>query len=52
VANRYFGSKEQVFDEVVERTMTQGDLIADRIIARPDSGRTGRRGRVDTSHAT
>jgi len=39
MVNRYFGSKEQLFAEVVEDTMTQGSLIAGGIMDRPDPGR-------------
>jgi len=35
LVNRYFGSKEQLFAEVVEETMTQGSLIADGIMDAP-----------------
>lgn len=37
--NRYFGSKEQLFAEVVENTMTQGSLIAGGIMDAPNPGR-------------
>jgi AcrR family transcriptional regulator len=36
MVNRYFGSKEHLFAEVVEQTMTQGSLIAGGIMDRPD----------------
>ncbi|NYF21793.1 AcrR family transcriptional regulator [Xanthomonas sp. JAI131] len=39
MVNRYFGSKEQLFAEVVEATMTQGSLIAGGIMDRPNPGR-------------
>lgn len=39
MVNRYFGSKEQLFAEVVEATMTQGSLIAGGIMDRPDPGK-------------
>lgn len=39
MVNRYFGSKEQLFAEVVEQTMTQGSLIAGGIMDRPNPGR-------------
>jgi AcrR family transcriptional regulator len=38
MVNRYFGSKEQLFAEVVEATMTQGSLIAGGVMDRPDPG--------------
>lgn len=38
MVNRYFGSKEQLFAEVVEQTMTRGSLIAGGIMDRPDPG--------------
>jgi AcrR family transcriptional regulator len=40
MVNRYFGSKEQLFAEVVEATMTQGSLIAGGVMDRPDPGQT------------
>ncbi len=39
MVNRYFGSKEQLFAEVVEQTMTQGSLIAGGIMDSPNPGR-------------
>lgn len=39
MVNRYFGSKQQLFAEVVEQTMTHGSLIAGGIMDRPDPGR-------------
>ena len=39
MVNRYFGSKEQLFAEVVELTMTQGSLIAGGIMDHPLPGR-------------
>jgi AcrR family transcriptional regulator len=39
MVNRYFGSKEHLFAEVVEQTMTQGSLIAGGIMDRPDPGK-------------
>lgn len=39
MVNRYFGSKEQLFAEVVEQTMTQGSLIADGIMDLPNPGK-------------
>lgn len=39
MVNRYFGSKEQLFAEVVEQTMTQGSLIAGGIMDHPDPAR-------------
>lgn len=39
MVNRYFGSKQQLFAEVVEQTMTQGSLIAGGIMDRPKPGR-------------
>lgn len=39
LVNRYFGSKEQLFAEVVEQTMTQGSLIAGGIMDAPHPGR-------------
>jgi AcrR family transcriptional regulator len=39
MVNRYFGSKQQLFAEVVEQTMTQGSLIAGGIMERPNPGR-------------
>ncbi len=38
MVNRYFGSKQQLFAEVVEQTMTQGSLIAGGIMDRPNPG--------------
>ncbi len=39
MVNRYFGSKEQLFAEVMEQTMTQGSVIAGGIMDRPNPGR-------------
>lgn len=39
MVNRYFGSKAQLFAEVVEQTQTQGSLIAGGIMDRPNPGR-------------
>ena len=39
LVNRYFGSKEQLFAEVVEQTMTTGSAIAGGIMDAPDPGR-------------
>lgn len=39
MVNRYFGSKEQLFAEVVEQTMTQGSLIAGGIMDQPNPGK-------------
>lgn len=39
MVNRYFGSKEQLFAEVIEATMTQGSLIAGGVMDRPDPGK-------------
>lgn len=39
MVNRYFGSKERLFAEVIEQTMTQGSLIAGGIFDQPSSGR-------------
>lgn len=38
MVNRYFGSKEGLFAEVVEQTMTQGSLIAGGIMDQPNPG--------------
>ncbi|RAP57320.1 TetR/AcrR family transcriptional regulator [Oleiagrimonas sp. MCCC 1A03011] len=38
MVNRYFGSKEHLFAEVVEQTMTQGSLIAGGIMDHPRPG--------------
>lgn len=38
MVNRYFGSKERLFAEVIEQTMTQGSLIAGGIFDQPSSG--------------
>lgn len=38
MVNRYFGSKEHLFAEVVEQTMTQGSLIAGGIMDHPHPG--------------
>ena len=39
MVNRYFGSKEQLFADVVEDTMTQGSLIAGGIMDQPEPGK-------------
>jgi AcrR family transcriptional regulator len=39
LVNRYFGSKEQLFAEVVEQTMTTHSLIAGGIMDAPEPGR-------------
>jgi AcrR family transcriptional regulator len=39
LVNRYFGSKEQLFAEVVEQTMTTNSLIAGGIMDAPNPGR-------------
>ncbi|WP_158884097.1 TetR/AcrR family transcriptional regulator [Rhodanobacter sp. L36] len=39
LVNRYFGSKEQLFTEVVEQTMTSNSLIAGGIMDAPNPGR-------------
>lgn len=39
LVNRYFGSKEQLFAEVVEQTMTTNSLIAGGVMDAPDPGR-------------
>lgn len=39
LVNRYFGSKEELFAEVVEQTMTSGSVIAGGILERPNPGR-------------
>ena len=38
MVNRYFGSKQRLFAEVIEQTMTQGSLIAGGIFDQPGSG--------------
>lgn len=38
LVNRYFGSKQQLFAEVTEQTMTQGSLIASGIMDAPNPG--------------
>jgi AcrR family transcriptional regulator len=39
LVNRYFGSKEQLFAEVVEQTMTSGSIIAGGIMDAPEPGK-------------
>lgn len=39
LVNRYFGSKERLFAEVVEQTMTSGSVIAGGIMDTPDPAR-------------
>ena len=39
LVNRYFGSKEQLFAEVVEQTMTSNSVIASGIMDAPDPAR-------------
>src|SRR5262245_4755989 len=39
LVNRYFGSKEQLFAEVVEQTVTKGSIIGGGIMDMPDPGR-------------
>ncbi|KAG1256591.1 hypothetical protein G6F68_009709 [Rhizopus microsporus] len=48
---RYFGSKEQLFAEVVEDTMTQGSLIAGGIMDQPEPGKALARALVKMTRA-
>lgn len=51
MVNRYFGSKEQLFAEVVEDTMTQGSLIAGGIMDQPEPGKALARALVKMTRA-
>ncbi|HEL3781413.1 TetR/AcrR family transcriptional regulator [Stenotrophomonas sp. CC22-02] len=51
MVNRYFGSKEQLFAEVVEGTMTQGSLIAGGIMDQPEPGKALARALVKMTRA-
>lgn len=51
MVNRYFGSKEQLFAEVVENTMTQGSLIAGGIMDQPEPGKALARALVKMTRA-
>lgn len=51
LVNRYFGSKEQLFAEVVEQTMTSNSLIAGGIMEVPDPGRALARALVEMTRA-
>lgn len=51
MVNRYFGTKEQLFTEVVELTMTQGSLIAGGIMDTPNPGQALAKALVEMTRA-